>query len=91
MNKVCFIVAIFISTLFLFPPGALLSQQEERLAVVSKYEGDVKVEHESIKKTVKRIGNRIRNSAVYKEDSVMTMHNSTADLVFSDNTSLEID
>ncbi len=91
MNKVYFIAVIFISTLFLLPPGAVLSQQEERLAVVSEYEGDVKVEHELIKKTVTRIGNRIRNSAVYEEDSVMTMHDSTADLVFNDNTSLEID
>ena len=80
-------------------PKTLLSQDasptglfaQERLAVVSKYEGDVKVEHESRQKTVKKIGNRIRNSAVYEEDSVMTMHASTADLVFGDNTSLEID
>nr|MBC8551432.1 FecR domain-containing protein [Candidatus Brocadiales bacterium] len=91
MNKAYFIVVIFISTLFLLSPRAVMSQQEERLAVVSEYEGDVKVEHESIKKTVTRIGNRIRNSAVYEEDSVMTMHDSTADLVFNDNTSLEID
>jgi len=91
MNKVYFIAVIFVSTLLLLSPRAVLSQQEERLAVVSEYEGDVKVEHESIKKTVTRIGNRIRNSAVYEEDSVMTMHDSTADLVFNDNTSLEID
>ena len=76
MNKVCFIAVIFVSTMFLLPPGAVFSQQEERLAVVSEYEGDVKVEHESIKKTVRKIGNRIRNSAVYEEDSVMTMHSS---------------
>jgi len=91
MNKICFIAVIFVSTLFLLPSGTALAQHEERLAVVSEYEGDVKVEHESIKKTVTRIGNRIRNSAVYENGSVMTMHDSTADLVFNDNTSLEID
>ena len=91
MNKFYFIAVIFTSTLFLLFPGTVLSQQEERLAVVSEYEGDVKVEHESIKKTVTRIGNRIRNSAVYEDDSVMTMLNSTADLTFNDNTSLEIE
>ena len=91
MNKVYFIAVIFASTVFLFFPGTVLSQQEERLAVVSEYEGVVKVEHESILKTVKKIGNRIRNSAVYEDGSVMTMHASTADLVFNDNTSLEID
>ncbi len=91
MNKVYFIAVIFVSTLFLFSPGTVLSQQEERLAVVSEYEGDVRVEHESILKTVKKIGNRIRNSAVYEDGSVMTMHASTADLVFNDNTSLQID
>lgn len=85
--------------LLLSSPHTLLSQDarptgpfdQERLAVVSKYEGEVKVEHESRTKTVKKIGNRIRNSAVYEDDSVMTMHASSADLVFSDNTSLEID
>ena len=81
---------LFILTL-LSLPQIVLSQQEERLAVVSEYEGDVKVVHEAISKTVKKIGNRIRNSAVYKDGSVMTMHKSTADLVFNDNTSLEID
>jgi len=90
INKHCYIAILFLITL-LSLPQTVLSQQEERLAVVSEYEGDVKVEHESIKKTVKKIGNRIRNSAVYEEDSVMTMHNSTAGLVFNDNTSLEID
>ena len=91
MDKVYFIAVIFVSTLFLLSPGTVLSQQEERLAVVSEYEGDVRVEHESILKTVKKIGNRIRNSAVYEDSSVMTMHASTADLVFNDNTSLQID
>jgi hypothetical protein len=91
MNRAHLVTVIFISTLFLSTPRAALSQQEERLAVVSEYEGDVKVEHESIKKTVTRIGNRIRNSAVYEADSVMTMHASAADLVFNDNTSLEIE
>ena len=90
MNKHCYIAILFLLTL-LSLPQIVLSQQEERLAVVSEYEGDVKVEHESISKTVKKIGNRIRNSAVYEDDSVMTMHNSSADLVFNDNTSLEID
>ena len=42
MNKVYFIAVIFVSTLFLLSPRAVLSQQEERLAVVSEYEGDVK-------------------------------------------------
>jgi len=89
-NKHCYIAILFILTL-LSLPQTVLSQQEERLAVVSKYEGDVKVEHESVSKTVKQIGNRIRNSAVYEEDSVKTMHSSTANLVFNDNTSLDID
>jgi hypothetical protein len=89
VTKHCYVAILFLLTL-LSLPQTLLSQ-EERLAVVSEYEGDVKVEHESIKKTVTRIGNRVRNSAVYEEDSVMTMHHSTADLVFNDNTSLEID
>ncbi len=91
MNKVYFIAVIFVSTLFLLSPGTVLSQQEERLAVVSEYEGVVKVEHESILKTLKKIGNRIRNSAVYEDGCVMTMPASTADLVFNDNTSLQID
>jgi hypothetical protein len=47
MDKVYFIAVIFASTLFLFSPGTVLSQQEERLAVVSEYEGDVRVEHET--------------------------------------------
>ena len=83
-------ILLVVFMLLLSFPQTLLSQ-EERIAVVSEYEGDVKVEHESILKTVKKIGNRIRNSAVYDDGSVITMDASTADLVFSDNTSLEID
>ena len=72
MNRAHLVTVIFISTLFLSTPRAALSQQEERLAVVSKYEGDVKVQHQTIWKTIKQIGNRIRNSGVYEADSVMT-------------------
>lgn len=92
-------ILLVVFMLLLSFPQTLLSQEarptgssgRERLAVVSEYEGDVKVEHESILKTVKKIGNRIRNSAIYEDGSVITMHASTADLVFSDNTSLRID
>ncbi|MCP4251833.1 MAG: FecR domain-containing protein [Candidatus Scalindua sp.] len=84
-------VTLFVLFMLLLSFPQTLLSQEERLAVVSEYEGDVKVEHESISKTVKKIGNRIRNSAVYEKDSVITMHRSTADLTFNDNTSLEIE
>ena len=82
-------ILLVVFMLLLSFPQAVLSQ-EEKLAVISEYEGDVKVEHESILKTVKKIGNRIRNSAIYDDGSVITMDASTADLVFSDNTSLAI-
>ncbi len=83
-------ILLVVFMLLLSFPQAVLSQ-EERIAVVSEYEGDVMVQHETLWKTVKQIGNRIRNSAIYEEDSVRTMPASTADLVFNDNTSLKID
>ena len=84
-----FLIASIFLILLSFPQAVL--SQEEKLAVVSEYEGEVKVEHESVLKTVMKIGNRIRNSAVYEQGCVITMHASTADLVFNDNTSLEIE
>jgi hypothetical protein len=64
--------------------------QEEKLAVVSKFKGEVRVEHDTVWKTVSKVGNRIRNSLVYNKDTVLTMPVSTADLVFNDNTRLEV-
>ncbi|MDV5165730.1 MAG: VWA domain-containing protein [Candidatus Scalindua sp.] len=74
-------------------PQNLLSQEEDeedRLAVVSKYTGKVNVRHNLMVKPVTSIGNRIRNSSVYKRDTVITKPASTASLVFNDNTSIEI-
>ena len=71
----------------------LLSQEEDeqdRLAVVSKYTGKVNVRHNLMVKPVTSIGNRIRNSSVYNKDTVITKPASTASLVFNDNTRLEI-
>ena len=82
-------IFILISLILLSFPQTLLSQ-EERLAVISKYKGQVKVQRDTVWKNVSKIGNRIRNSSVYNEDTVLTMPVSTADLVFSDNTLLEV-
>ena len=82
-------ILILISLILLSFPQTLLSQGE-RLAVVNKFKGEVKVEHDTVWKTVSKIGNRIRNSSVYNEDTVLTMPVSTADLVFNDNTRLEV-
>ena len=91
----CKLKLIVLSVMFLIilsSPQTLLSQvsQEERVAVISKFKGQVKVSHDAIWKDVKKIGNRIRNSSVYDEDEVVTMAVSTAEMVFNDNTHLEV-
>ncbi|MEE9193252.1 MAG: FecR domain-containing protein, partial [Thermodesulfobacteriota bacterium] len=92
-------LTIFITSIIFFSFSRTLLSQEarptgssgrERLAVISKYKGQVKVEHDTVLKTVTKIGNRIRNSSVYNEDTVLTMPVSMADLVFNDNTHLEV-
>ncbi|MCP4266116.1 MAG: VWA domain-containing protein [Candidatus Brocadiaceae bacterium] len=57
---------------------------------MSKYTGKVNVRHNLMVKPVTSIGNRIRNSSVYNRDTVITKSASTANLLFSDNTSIEI-
>ncbi len=90
INKHHYLTILFIVCLvFLSFPQSLLSQ-EEKLAVVSKFKGEVRVEHDTVWKTVSKVGNRIRNSLVYNKDTVLTMPVSTADLVFNDNTRLEV-
>ncbi len=91
----CKLKLIALSVMFLVllsSPQTLLSQvsQEERVAVISKFKGQVKVSHDAIWKDVKKVGNRIRNSSVYSEDEVVTMAVSTAEMVFNDNTHLEV-
>jgi hypothetical protein len=91
-------ILILISLIILSFPQTLLSQQarptessgQERLAVISKFEGEVRIKHEGEWKTVTKVGNRIRNSSIYSNDTVLTMPGSTADLVFNDNSRLEI-
>ncbi len=93
MLKRYYFQAVILLLLLLLIPQNLLSQEEDeedRLAVVSKYTGKVNVRHNLMVKPVTSIGNRIRNSSVYKRDTVITKPASTASLVFSDNTSLEI-
>ncbi|GAX62660.1 ABC-type sugar transport system, ATPase component [Candidatus Scalindua japonica] len=63
---------------------------QERIAVISKYKGQVSVKHDGARKEVRKIGNRIRNSSVYDEDEVETKPVSTAEIVFNDNTHLEV-
>lgn len=82
-------ILLVIFLIFLSFPQTLLSQ-EERVAVISKYKGQVKVSHDAVWKDVNKVGNRIRNSSVYDEDEVMTMPDSTADMIFNDNTHLEV-
>lgn len=89
MCKTYYILAATFLILLLSIPQTLLSQ-EERLAVVSKYTGKVQVRHKLMLKPVMEVGNRIRNSSVYNKDTVITMSASTADLLFNDNTSIEI-
>jgi hypothetical protein len=93
MFKRYYIPAAILLMLLLSIPHNLLSQEEDeqdRLAIVSKYTGKVNVRHNLMVKPVTSIGNRIRNSSVYNKDTVITKHASTANLVFSDNTTVEI-
>jgi len=93
MLKRYYIPAAILLVLLLSIHQTLLSQEEDaedRLAVVSKYTGKVNVRHNLMVKPVTSIGNRIRNSAVYKRDTVITKTTSTANLLFNDNTTVEI-
>ncbi|KHE92686.1 MAG: FecR family protein [Candidatus Scalindua rubra] len=83
------ILIVIISLIFLFFTQKLQSA-EERVAVVSGFVGHVEIEHELVWETVTKIGNSMRNSSVYNEDTVMTMSASMADLVFDDNSRLEL-
>ena len=93
MLKRYYIPAAILLVLLLSIHQTILSQEEDeedRLAVVSKYTGKVNVRHNLMVKPVTSIGNRIRNSAVYKRDTVITKTTSTANLLFNDNTTVEI-
>ena len=93
MFKRYYIPAAILLVLLLSIHQTILSQEEDeedRLAVVSKYTGKVNVRHNLMVKPVTSIGNRIRNSAVYKRDTVITKTTSTANLLFNDNTTVEI-
>jgi len=85
-----YIPAAILIVLSLSIHQTILSQEDDRLAVVSKYTGKVNVRHNLMEKPVTSIGNRIRNSAVYSKDTVITKSASTANLVFNDNTTVEI-
>ncbi len=89
MNKLYYILILLVSLIIFFFPQTLFAQ-EERVAVVSTFDGEVKIQHGGVWKTVTRVGNRIKNSAVYNDDTVLTMPGSTAVLIFNDNTRMEV-
>ena len=63
---------------------------QEKIAVISKFNGEVKVIHEGEELVIEKIDNRIKNSSVYSNDSVVTMPGANVDLVFLDNSRLEV-
>ncbi len=71
-----------------FSPGPAIPGR--KIGCRIKYEGQVRLRHEEEWKDVKKWGSSIRNSAVFNDDTVLTMHSSMADLVFNDNTQLEV-
>ncbi|MFQ5786788.1 MAG: FecR domain-containing protein, partial [Thermodesulfobacteriota bacterium] len=81
--------AILASFLILFSPLSIAFAQE-KIAVISKFSGEVKVIHEGKELVVERIGNRIKNSSVYSNDTVLTIPRANANLVFLDNSRLEV-
>ena len=81
--------AILTSFLILvFSSGIAFAQV--KIAVISKFNGEVKVIHEGKELVVEKIGNRVKNSSVYSDDSVITMHGANVDLVFLDNSRLAV-
>ncbi len=76
-----FLILIFFSS---------ITFAQEKIAVISKFNGEVKVIHEGKELVVEKIGNRIRNSSVYNDDTILTMPGANADLVFLDNSRLEV-
>ena len=80
----------FIAFIILSYPQTVFAQ-EERLAVVSTFNGEVRVQHDGAWVTVTKVGNRIGNSSVYNGDTVLTMPGANVDLVFDDNTHLKVE
>ena len=89
INKSCYISVFIISLIVLSSPQISFSQGE-RLAVVSSFEGQIKIERGGVWKTVTKIGNRMRNSSVHSGDTVLTMPGAKAIMVFNDGSRLEV-
>lgn len=89
MQKRNYTVILIISLVFFSFPRMLLPD-EARIAVVSKFEGHVEIEHEAVWTSLTKAGNSAKNYSVYNEDTVFTRSSSTADLVFNDNSHLKV-
>ena len=74
---------------FLSFPRMLLSE-DERVAVVSKIEGHVEVEHEAVWKSLTKADCSTKNYSVYNNDTIFTRSSSTADLFLNDNSQLRV-
>jgi len=93
MLKKYYILSASVIVLLLSVSHTILSQEEDevdRLAVVSEFTGKVSIRHNLMVRPVTAVGNRIRNSSLYKKDTVITKSASTADIMFDDNTTLQI-
>ncbi len=90
MNK-RYIISILLFSLILLSLPQTVFSQAERLAVVSTFNGEVRVQHDGAWNTVTKVGSRIRNSSVYNGDTVLTMPGAHVDLVFSDNSTIKVE
>lgn len=81
--KRSFLFSVFISFFYLVQFCNSASGQE-RLAVISKFTGDVKIQHEGQMLVVKKIGSRIMNSSIYKGDILETGAGASAEIIYDD-------
>ena len=89
IKKQYYLAVLIVAFALLAFPRVLLSQ-DEKLAVISSFEGQVKIKHGGVWRTVTKIGNRMRNSTVYSGDTVFTMPGTKAVLVFNDDTRMDV-
>jgi len=64
---------------------------QERIAVISKFTGDVKILHEGKELSLKRVGPRILNSSLFDSDVLKTGKGATAEITYADGSVLQVE
>lgn len=85
------VLLAFFMLLLIHPYNQKSLFAQERIAVISKFTGDIKVLHEGKELAVKKVGPRILNSSLSDGDTLITGKGATVEILYADGSTVKVE